>query len=296
MNSEFERDTHLGRPKILFVGSPYSTHTHSWIDLLSDTDFNVRLFSVGGGYPPHLWKVKTYLTDLHLPEGLDPATRLCLFPKPEEYRFHGSRCGQALRVLKLIRKSFPRFLSAAVRKELKNEMRRGGWIRLAAKVISPERWLAQIIREKWLAQIIREWQPDIIQTLGLDPAAFFYLSVRRDFVVTDTGTWVLQLRGGSDLSLSHFDPQAVERIAPVLQACDQIVSDNRVNFQFARAMGVKEEQISVISPVPGTGGLDVESLRTRWEGPPSARQRLIVWPKTYECPWSKALPVFEALK
>jgi len=296
LNGEFERDTYPGKPKILFIGSPYSTHTHSWIDLLSDTDFNVRLFSVGGGCPPHSWKVKTYLSDFHLTEGLDPATRICLFPKPENYRFHGSRCGQALRVLKLIRKSFPRFLSAAVRKELKHERRRGGWIRLAAKVISPERWLAQVIREKWLVQIIRQWQPDIIQTLGLDPAAFFFFSARRDLETTGTETWVLQLRGGSDLSLSHLDPEAVERIAPVLRACDQVISDNRVNLQIVRKLGVKEEQISPISPVPGTGGIDVESLRRRWDRLPSKRERIIVWPKTYECPWSKALPVFEALK
>lgn len=296
MNGEFERDTYPGKPKILFIGSPYSTHTHSWINLLSGTDFNVRLFGVGGGYPPHSWKVKTYLTDLHLPEGLDPATRLCLFPKPEEYHFHGSRCGQALRVLKSIRKSFPRFLSATVRKELKHERRRGGWIRLAAKVISPERWLAQVIREKWLVQIIRQWQPDIIQTLGLDPAAFFFFSARRDLETTGTETWVLQLRGGSDLSLSHLDPEAVERIAPVLRACDQVISDNRVNLQIVRKLGVKEEQISPICPVPGTGGIDVEPLRRRWDALPSKRERIIVWPKTYECPWSKALPVFEALK
>jgi glycosyltransferase involved in cell wall biosynthesis len=163
-------------------------------------------------------------------------------------------------------------------------------------VISPERWLAQVIREKWLVQIIRQWQPDIIQTLGLDPAALFFFSARRDLETTGTETWVLQLRGGSDLSLSHLDPEAVERIAPVLRACDQVISDNRVNLQIVRKLGVKEEQISPISPVPGTGGIDVESLRRRWDRLPSKRERIIVWPKTYECPWSKALPVFEALK
>jgi glycosyltransferase involved in cell wall biosynthesis len=46
--------------------------------------------------------------------------------------------------------------------------------------------------------------------------------------------------------------------------------------------------------VPGTGGVDVDLLASRASGPPSTRQ-VIVWPKAYECPWSKALPVFEAL-
>lgn len=287
MNREFERDTYPGRPKILFIGSPYSTHTHAWIDLLSGANLNVRLFSVGDGCPPPIWKVKTYLTAPYLPEGLDPATRVCLFPAPEEYKHYGSRGGQALRIAKLMCGSFHRIFSSTSRKESKREIRRVGWIGFAAKVPSQERWLAQIIRK---------WQPDIIQTLGLDPAALFYFSVCQDFELGGIGTWILQLRGGSDLSLSHLDPEAVDRIAPVLRSCDQLISDNRVNFQFAREMGVKEEQISPISPVPGTGGIDVEPLRRRWDGPPSARERIIVWPKTYECPWSKALPVFEALK
>jgi hypothetical protein len=47
--------------------------------------------------------------------------------------------------------------------------------------------------------------------------------------------------------------------------------------------------------VPGTGGIDVEALRNKWQGPPSSR-RVIVCPKAYDSPWGKILPVFEALK
>jgi glycosyltransferase involved in cell wall biosynthesis len=287
VNREFERDTYPGKPKILFIGSPFSTHTHAWVDLLSATDFNVRLFSSGDGYPPHSWKVKTYLTALHVPEGLDPGTRVCFFPTPEAYKHFGPRGGKALRIVDRTTRIFFRLLWAVIRNQSKKAISRGGWGFLRAKEDSQERWLAQIIRE---------WRPDLIHTLGLDPASLFYFSVRRDFELAGIGTWILQLRGGSDLSLSHLDPEAVDRIGPVLLACDQLVSDNRVNFQIARKMGVKEEQISLISPVPGTGGVDVEPLRSRWGGLPSTRERIVIWPKTYECPWSKALPVFEALR
>ena len=60
-------------------------------------------------------------------------------------------------------------------------------------------------------------------------------------------------------------------------------------------MGVRKEQISSLGAVPGTGGVDVASLSQSWQGFPSNR-RMILWPKAYECPWSKALPVIEALK
>ena len=37
-------------------------------------------------------------------------------------------------------------------------------------------------------------------------------------------------------------------------------------------------------------------LRGLWTLPPSRRERVIVWPKAYECVWSKAQPVLEALQ
>ena len=85
----FELDPYPGNLKILFVGLGYSTHTHSWIDLLSNAKMNVRLFSVpGGGVPPVDWKTPTYICNpsFQLPEGLDPATRQSLYPLPEDIK------------------------------------------------------------------------------------------------------------------------------------------------------------------------------------------------------------------
>lgn len=148
---------------------------------------------------------------------------------------------------------------------------------------------------RWLAKILRQWRPHIIHTLGIEQGGEFYLQVRRKFGLENIGKWVLQTRGGSDLALAHLDPERRKQLADVLGSCDQLISDNEQNFSIARELGVREEQLAKIAPVPGTGGMDVDSLREKWHGPPSGR-RTIVWPKAFDCPWGKMLPTFEALK
>lgn len=148
---------------------------------------------------------------------------------------------------------------------------------------------------RWLAKILQEWQPDIIHTLGIEQGGEFFLHVRRQFGVEDIGKWVLQTRGGSDLALTHLNPERRKQLVDILGACDQLISDNKDNFRIARELGVREEQLAPIAPVPGTGGIDVESLRKKWQGPTSTR-RSIVWPKAYDSAWGKMLPTFEALK
>jgi glycosyltransferase involved in cell wall biosynthesis len=152
--------------------------------------------------------------------------------------------------------------------------------------------------EAWLAHIIQEWQPDIIQTLGLDHAqgGFFYYGVRKSFGLEKYGKWVLQLRGGSDLTLNRHDHVKAARISRVLKECDQIISDNVQNIAYAEEMGVPRDKFADVVPVPGTGGIDVEALSSALNAPPSHRERLILWPKAYECPWSNALPVLEAIR
>jgi hypothetical protein len=153
----------------------------------------------------------------------------------------------------------------------------------------------QSLAGKWLAQILREWQPDIIHTLGIEQGGEFFLNVRRRFGLERIGKWVLQTRGGSDLALTHLDPERRKQLVDILGACDQLISDNLDNFRIARELGVREEQLASIAPVPGTGGIDVESLKEKWHGPTSSR-RSIVWPKAYDSAWGKMLPTFEALK
>src|SRR5919199_3918353 len=272
MATSFDVDPYPGRPKILFVGLAESTHTHSWINLLEKSELNVRLFALpsGFGLPPENWKVQTYVTT-YTPLKLDPDIRANLY----------SRLGQ---VQRLLQKRYIRRLHLYRKVEPLSQKR---FIR---HLLGPARG-----PEEWLAQVIRQWQPDVIHTLGLDPASHFYFQVRNRFKLAGIGKWVLQLRGGSDLTLTRLDPDESPKIAQVLRACDQLLSDNEQNFSFASKMGVREEQISALGTVPGTGGIDVASLVRSWHGPPSSR-RIILWPRAYESPWSKALPVFEAIK
>ncbi|HEY2971169.1 MAG TPA: glycosyltransferase [Pyrinomonadaceae bacterium] len=148
---------------------------------------------------------------------------------------------------------------------------------------------------RWLASIIRQWQPDIIHTLGIVQGGEFYLEMRRKFRLEGIGKWVLQTRGGSDLTLPHLDPERRKQLSDVLGLCDQLICDNEEDLRIARELGLRTEQRAPIAPVPGTGGIDVESLRQNWQGSPSSR-RAIVWPKAYDSAWGKMLPTFEALK
>jgi hypothetical protein len=165
----------------------------------------------------------------------------------------------------------------------------------SAATLLRQGWTSGPLVESWLVKIIRQWQPDVVHTLGMDPTGEFYFNVRRKYGLAGFGKWILQTRGGSDLALRHLDPDLRPHIAEVLCACDFLVSDNQQNFRIAREMGVRDDQLASIAPVPGTGGIDVDALAGRRLKPPS-QSRLILWPKAYECAWSKALPVFEALK
>jgi glycosyltransferase involved in cell wall biosynthesis len=277
MATPFDVDPYPGKPKILFVGYAVSTHTHAWIDLLDESELNVRLFALPSApnLPPENWKVRTYVTD-YTSLKLDPHTRVSLYLPPlvsQVERLFQKRYIRRLRlyfhIRPLYRRRFVRHLLGGIR--------------------GPE---------EWLAKVIRQWRPDIIHTLGLNPAGHFYFRVRNRFKLAGIGKWVLQLRGGSDLTLTRLDPDEAPRIAQVLRECDQLLSNNEQDFSFASEMGVREEQISTLGTVPGTGGIDVASLMRSWHGPPSSR-RIILWPRAYESRLPvgvKALPVFEAIK
>jgi glycosyltransferase involved in cell wall biosynthesis len=165
--------------------------------------------------------------------------------------------------------------------------------RMAARARG-RKWNPDWLIGDWLLEIIQGWRPHIVHTLGLDAAKFYY-GLRPRIQSLNAPRWVLQTRGGSDLQLAHLDPQRNAEIAVLLRACDQLLSDNTENFRIALEMGVRDTQISKIGTVPGTGGIDVEALARHWVGSPSSR-RLILAPKFSEAPWSKALPLLEAIK
>ena len=150
------------------------------------------------------------------------------------------------------------------------------------------------LEDRWLARVIRSWQPDVIHTLGLEPASAFYHRVRREFGLESVGQWALHVWGGADLMLARFDADVASRAAEVLRDCDQLLDDNEQGLEIAQTLGVSADQLAPLGVVPGTGGIDIEPLLRAADSLPSSR-RAIVWPKAYECAWSKALPVLEAL-
>jgi hypothetical protein len=277
---DFETDPYLGRPKILFVGAGASTHTHAWIDLLSTSMFNVRLFALpDGGFPPTTWTTKTYLPHEFyiLPEGLDPSTRKTF-----------SRLSKTAQRLRKLLGSRPYTLLSKLLKRISRifSLVRSDYDPLSGPQISFQR--------KCLQKTINEWQPDIVHILGLEPSGEFFYRAYKEFPFVKT-KWVLQLRGGSDLVFNRVIPEAVARIQPILHHCDQILTDNTHNIQYLRDLNVSDAQISPLTPVPGTGGVDVNQLAAI-RNIKATQSREIVFPKGYELPWSKCLPVFEALQ
>jgi glycosyltransferase involved in cell wall biosynthesis len=250
----FEADPYPGRPKILFIGASESSHTHAWIDLLKESEFNVRLFALPTGVPPESWWVKTYITMYRQPPS-DSDRRVGLFNKGAPGR--------------LIERSIARLRKTT--------------------------WTGEGKICEWLARIINQWQPDIVHTLGLDPASYLYSCVSKSAGAERKVKWVAQVRGGPDLALHRLLPEFESRIRSVLTQCDKLIADNPQNYDYARELGLRDEQLSELGPVPGTGGINVDSLAGRWQGRPSQRS-IIVWPKAYECPQSTALPVLEAFR
>lgn len=303
MNNPFELDSYPGNPKVLFIGLGASTHTLSWIDLLSNTKLNVRLFSVpGGGIPPRDWKIRTYICSpsSQLPEDLDPITRRSLYPLLQDIKL-SEREFEKRKIILERSMVFKFFIS--LNKIVNFLGKRLGMPRLRydniqyheLKMSNPN--LPEAASpEEWLAKIVRDWQPDIIHTLGLfdGQGGGFYFNVRKRFNLENIGIWILELRGGSDIALRRHNPEIARQILDMFSECDQLNTDNYFNIEYIQRLGFGSK-IASIAPVPATGGMEVDTHIQNLVLP-STRQRVIFWPKAYESVWSKALPVIEAIK
>lgn len=238
------KDRFPGKPRVLFIALAYSSHTHSWVNLLHDQQINARVFGIQQTLGPDYFDFPTY--DVNSFPSLSPERK---------FSFRG--------------KSFLISLASHIRKD--------------------PNWL----EEKWLAKVINDWKPDVVHTLGLDPASFSYYRTRKKYHLNNHSKWIVTARGGPELALKRLVPTEAGKIESVLRQCDQFVADSRQNYRYALEMGLPESRISPLGVMPGTGGVDVEALSALRKTPPS-QSRIILYPKAYECPASKALPVFEA--
>jgi glycosyltransferase involved in cell wall biosynthesis len=279
MTDEFENDERPAKPRILFIGWPESSHTHSWIDLLQGADFNVRLFCLPSAAPPASWPVKSYITAPAL-QWDRSATRKSVFPPPSGSISHLG------------------YLAAEAKGKGVLKGRSGA---LATRVLNVlDRVPATkhpITIEAALAQVIRAWRPDVIHTLGLDPTSFFYMRARKQFGLEGIGRWILQARGGPDLDLLPYTEDVRKLIVECLTQCDHFICDNENNYENAARLGLDPRKSTEpgLGVVSGSGGIDIDDFRGRWKLLPSQRERVIVWPKAYETYTAKAMPVFEAI-
>lgn len=255
MAGAFDQDSHPGRPRVLFIGLGGSTHTHSWIDLLADSRLNARLFALPAGGLPPAGWKVRTYVSAYAVADMDEAWRARLYSPV------------------LLRRLSQRVLARA-------RYGTDGFEELA---------------EEWLAQVIRRWRPDVIHTLGIDPASYFYLKAREKYGLRGIGKWVAQARGGPDIALNRLVAEHSGRIKEVLGECDRLVADNEQNYQYALGLGLAPHKVSSLGVVPGTGGVDVARLSAARRGRPS-ESRIVLWPKAYESLQGKALPVFEAMK
>ncbi|HYE67042.1 MAG TPA: glycosyltransferase family 4 protein, partial [Anaerovoracaceae bacterium] len=398
----FQEDQFPGRPKILFIGLPASSHTHSWMRLLQDCSLNVRLFGIYWGLPPENWPFPTYITESNLPRNFSNRLTQSFYPWPETIDQYNQQLQifehqeldyqkQLLEYIALLKNQIKQhqnyeealqiyhdrvqnnlknrnneFLdyvqyslqyfqycldyfdreASAKRALLRAVQKRANWvakylhlpirpIEIPSLVPFKEYRLSEVQHKKcsldddnipvsrpldlpsfplppsppqlpmnkaqtpdhWLGKIIEEWKPDIIHTLGVfdGQGGEFYYRVRNNCKLEGFGKWVLQLRGGSDLTLRYRDPNMRPLIQEMLIACDQILTDNTINLSYAAELGIPSEKFPAFVPVPGTGGIDVNGLRARFPTLPSRRERILLVPKSYEAIWSKITPVLEAL-
>ncbi|MDO8754136.1 MAG: hypothetical protein Q7J80_09620, partial [Anaerolineales bacterium] len=252
MSVTFDIDPYPGNPKILFIGLGSSSHTHAWIDLLAEAKMNIRLFSVPeSDIPPKGWNIRSYIcaSSSRLTEGLDPNIRQCLYPLPEQIKRRESK----------LKKRISFWAFAIIKKVLNFVGRHLGLPGFIFDYTSYFQTPKVIAPEEWLAEIVSDWKPDVIHTLGLfdTQGGLFYYEARKRLELEKIGKWVLQLRGGSDIALRRFNPETAKQILEILSECDQVITDNYVNINYIKELGLGEK-IAFIAPVPGTGGLDTD--------------------------------------
>jgi len=151
------------------------------------------------------------------------------------------------------------------------------------------------IAGRWLARIIKKWRPDIIHSIGIRYAGYFVHHVRTTFGVAHIGRWLAQ-DWGPDLTMDRLLEEYRPRIQGVLENCDCYLSDNDFNYQVAESLGLDPRKRAPMGPVLASGGMDMQLMDRLAAGPPSQRERSILWPKAYNCPQSTAYPVFEAIQ
>lgn len=143
----------------------------------------------------------------------------------------------------------------------------------------------------YLKNYIIKKQPNVIHTLGFEPAGYKFIKIYFETINKCKFSWVHTARGGPELVLNRF--RNAEKIKLIFANCNYFIADNSQNYQYAIDFGLKEDKIFK-TIVPGTGGVDLSLIKNREID--TLNSRTIIIPKAYECLVSKSLPIFEALR
>lgn len=239
----------MKKKKILFIAIANSSHTVSWIDLLTDSsEFDTYLFGVNGSYSDDL--------EIYLRKADSIAVKI---------------------------KSAAELI--ANRLQFKNDKKR----KFDYLLIKYYQW----IEKRRLKRVIRKVKPDIIHTLGFEPSGYLLMELIDSGRVIKSFKWIHTSRG-SELSLKGYLPPDLN--LQVLEGCDHFIADNKLHYSLAEKIGLDKKKLNDYKIIPGTGGIDLSAIEKMNLKTWSERDRIIIWPKAYECSFSKALPVFEAFK
>lgn len=143
-----------------------------------------------------------------------------------------------------------------------------------------------------LKRALARFMPHVVHTFGFTPAALLMAGVPA--AARRRVRWVLQTRGGSDVTPHQFDPTWQALFKDILPMARVVLCDNEENYAFFDRLGVAVRRCQDLPIVPGSGGVDADAFAP--VAPWSRRNATILWNKAYESPWSKGLPVLEAIR
>ena len=316
----FDRDDHPGAPRILFIGSAQSSHTHAWMQLLDGTGLNARLFSPIGDdqLPPADFAPRCYFTIPGL--RLNTANRRNLLAAPADAAEDALAGAKPERLRQVLAVAEQRGMAREQLRDyrLTRGQRARGMLRQLRRLLlplpvppgllagQPLPWLPPMplavdlmphgptTAEAALLEVIKHWRPDIVHTFGFFDAGRWFHDIHRRHGLAGKLRWVIQFRGGSDLSIRRHIPARRNAIIAAAQDADLVVNDNLTERDYLRAWGIPPERFATLTPVPGSGGVEVPASLEALT-PTSARD-VILWPKAYSIQTAQGLPVLEALR
>jgi glycosyltransferase involved in cell wall biosynthesis len=207
------------RPRILFVCFADSPHAQSWMNLLWESNFDVRVFSL---LPPKPDKN----TPLDIPRNWAYPTYIVMQPDPANNRTTSN--------LKWL---FP------------------NWRGFGSLFL----WLIdrfQLI-PKWLKWILLTWKPDIVHSFPLNTGGKPVMRALSTMARKQWPRWVVS-SWGSDIFIGLKDDTAKKYLDFIFESCDGYFSDCDRDLKLALGAGLSPGKLALPHAVPGTGGLDLD--------------------------------------